>query len=226
MKAVRDPKFCPECGQPMTISKWKPCGIGKSMICPGNHLWDIYSMSHTFEFSACQLAQCACGESLPERDMRAIDKVKVCPKCFAAAEAVWQMDKDRSFARIEITPFKTQQGTYYQISTTIEIKPYPNPFMGGGMWGSASAKSEQELEDLIKGFNDTVGGTGLFRGNMKQHGLERIEIIRHDERVIAGQHTLLKVVVPAPVVEAVAGEEEETEEEPEEKEVSQLTLSL
>jgi len=113
---------------------------------------------------------------MPTRDMRDLDKQKVCPKCLEIAKKAWRMDKDKSYARLEITPIKTTEKHYYQIHTSIKIEPYPNPFMHGGMWGGGSAKDEQELEQVIKYFEETAT-------ELKENGMERVEVVRHDELI-------------------------------------------
>lgn len=171
--------YCPSCGNRLTTTKWKRDNR-QTLICPQNHLWDIWERNGQLEFRPVSLSKCECGEVMPTRDMRDIDKQKVCPKCFGVAKKAWRMDKDKSYARLEITPIKTMDRHYYQLHTSIEIRPYPNPFMYGGMWGGNSAKDEQELEQAIKHFEETVA-------ELKENGLDRVEVVRHDELIRAEQ---------------------------------------
>ena len=173
-------EYCPLCGGKFSMAKWQHNNSRcQTLICPLNHLWDLREHSYIkdgLEFTPVSLSKCECSEVMPTRDMRDIDKRKVCPKCFEVAQKAWRMDKEKSYARLEILPIKTGNMRYYQLNNSIEISPYPNPFMYGAMYGGNSAKDEQELEQAIKSFNETVA-------KLKENGLERVEIVRHDELI-------------------------------------------
>ena len=180
-------EYCPLCGGGLMVAKWQCASRVTTKICPQNHLFDI-GENHITPVS---LSKCECGEVMPTRDMRDIDKRKVCPKCFEVVKKAWRMDKDKSYARLVITPIKTADRHYYQLQTSVEIRPYPNPFMYGGMYGGNSAKDE-ELEQAITSFNETVA-------ELKENGLERVEIVRHDELIRVEQARLeAKATTPEP----------------------------
>lgn len=188
MKTLSVQLYCPYCGQPLTRAKWQyEYGNTHTLICPSNHLWDIWGQSDRLHFTPVSLATCQCGETMPSRDMRE----KVCPKCHEVAKKAWRMDKEKSYARLEITPVKTADGLYYHLTTSIKIEPYPNPFMYGGMWGSSPAKTKEELQQVINGFEENANV-------LRQNGMEKVEIITHDEVVRAEQQKLEPVAVKAP----------------------------
>ena len=168
---VSEDLHCPLCGLVLDRAKWDNANAKvRTKNCANGHILDILDL----DFRVVSMSTCKCGESMPTRDMREVDKQRLCPKCYQIARAAWRMDKDKSYARLEITPIKTTEKHYYQIHTSIKIEPYPNPFMYGGMWGSGSAKDEQELEQAIKHFEETVAG-------LKENGMERVEVVRHNE---------------------------------------------
>ena len=84
-------------------------------------------------------------------------------------DRVWEMDKEQSYARLTITPIITPEGKVYHYNEEIQVRPYPNPKMFGGMWGSGGAKDKKELERVIRGFNQMVE-------RLKAEGLEKVEI--------------------------------------------------
>jgi len=175
LQLLDDVAFCLSCGGAMTFAKWQDRGKAVLKICSQNHLWEAYKTGESFQLRRLPLFRCACGEVLPDHEMREINQQRLCPKCFEAARKAWRMDKDKSFARLEIIPIRTSERLYWQLHTAIKIEPYPNPFMYGGMWGGGSAKDEQELEYAIKAFEDQVA-------RLKENGMEKVEIVRHDER--------------------------------------------
>jgi len=194
-------EFCPACGNPLTPAKWQYYSNANvvSKICPQNHLWDIWKPPYQegFEFKPVSLSKCECGEIMPSRDMKEIDKRKVCPKCFEVAKKAWRMDKDKSYARLEITPVQTANGLIYSLNTSIKIEPYPNPFMYGGMWGSGCAETKEELEQAINNFEETAN-------ELRQNGMEKVEIVSHDEIVRTEQPKLVETA-PSDKPEPKAG---------------------
>jgi len=184
---LADMAYCPCCGGGLTLVKCRSETV-VFKTCPQNHLWEIWRSSMGFQFYSVAVVKCGCGDTLPLRDAREVEGRRLCPKCFEETRKVWRMDKEKSYARLEITPIETSEGLYYDLHTSIEIKPYPNPFMFGGMWGGGAAKSEQELEQAIKGFEQTVS-------KLKENGMEKVEIVRHDKRVRTQQMGLSAAVV-------------------------------
>lgn len=194
MPTIEQIEYCPYCGGRLTTAKWQdPSSNIVTKICPQNHLWDIWKPSYReeFAFQVVSLSKCECGEVMPSRDMREIDKRKVCPKCFEVAKRAWQMDKEKSYARLEITPVQTSNGLIYSLNTAIKIEPYPNPFMYGGIWGGGSAKTKEELKQAINNFEKTTN-------ELRQNGMERVDIITHDEIVRTEQPKLETVSEPEP----------------------------
>ena len=60
-------------------------------------------------------------------------------------EEVWQLDPVKSFALFEWGMVIRGEETFYRISESLEIRPYPNPIGFGGMWGGSSVKTLEEL---------------------------------------------------------------------------------
>lgn len=173
--------YCPYCGQLLTISKW---GDSRAYdTCVNGH---VFSRASDLCFSVIHISTCECGEKMPANQLREVDKRQLCPKCFEVARREWQMDKDKSYARFEITPVDGPDGSYYSLSTSIEIKPYPNPFMFGGMYGGGRAKDDQELAELIKAFENMAS-------EYQTSGLEKIEIVRRDRTTIKRQIKMIDV---------------------------------
>jgi hypothetical protein len=85
----------------------------------------------------------------------------------------WQLDKEKSIARLEITPERRGDEVLFRYHSAIEIKPYPNPFMYGGEWSSGSVETEAEVEQLIADFRKRVTA-------WEKRGI-KIEVIRHPE---------------------------------------------
>jgi len=79
---------------------------------------------------------------------------------------LWEMDKEKSFACLTITPVRAPTRCYYEGREEIVVQPYPNPISYGGMWGQSYPES---LEKAITDFNRWVEP-------LKAHGLENIEI--------------------------------------------------
>jgi len=184
-------EYCPNCGNQLTMAKWQPRNSNiVTKICPQNHLWDIWKQSYKagFEIQQVSLSKCECGEVMPSRDMKEIDKRKVCPKCFEIAKKAWQMDKEKSYARLEITPVQRANGLIYNLQESIKIEPYPNPFMYGGMWGSSCAKTKEELQQAINSFEATAN-------ELRQNGMERVEIITNNEVVLTEQPKLVEAEI-------------------------------
>jgi len=91
--------------------------------------------------------------------------------------ANWKLDTEASFAQLVITPIiaiSDEDTRYYvQIEETLEIRPYPNPYGFGGMWGHGWHDSEKEAE-MVQQFND-------YLEKWKALGLHKIDIIRNRE---------------------------------------------
>ena len=64
--------------------------------------------------------------------------------------------------------------------------------MFGGMYGGNCAKNEEELQQAIKSFEEQVA-------RLKENGLERVDIVRHDEVVRVSQPKLTSQPKPEPV---------------------------
>ncbi len=197
--------FCPECGKELKPeTKYKKGSFRGQFLSCGSHLWEIWPDATKYyggkwEFNEVKMATCDCGETSPQRDMHDIDDNRqgnkpthkhVCDKCYNAACKAWRMDPEKSFARMDITPVKTAERFYYLINTAINIRPYPNPFMYGGCYGGGSAMDEQNLEQQIKSFTEQAD-------RLRENGMVKIEIVRHDEKVRTEQIDLVKTETPS-----------------------------
>lgn len=157
-------------------------------------MWDILQQSGgRFEFNTVRFANCLdCGQSLPARMMhqkydsqpRKRDEQRlVCERCFEAARAAWRMDGEKSFARLEITPVRTARASYYHLSYSIKIEPYPNPFSYGGMFGNGSAATKEELDRAIASFSKQAE-------TLRSNGMKEIEVVTGEETVRVEQPRL------------------------------------
>lgn len=91
-------------------------------------------------------------------------------------DQLWELDKEQSYARLTITPIREGDKRYYQWEDRVQIKPYPNPFGFGGMWGTGPAWSEDEVQRKIEGFRH-------FLREWEERGL-KIEIVCKPEMTI------------------------------------------
>jgi hypothetical protein len=89
-------------------------------------------------------------------------------------DQLWELDKEQSYARLTITPVREGDKRYYQWQEEIQIRPYPNPFGFGGMWGTGPAHSEDEVQRLITGFRH-------YLREWQGRGLEKVEVVRKPE---------------------------------------------
>jgi len=80
----------------------------------------------------------------------------------------WRMDSQNSFALFEWGKVIRGEETYYRISESIEIRPWPNPHTFGGMWGSSSAKTIADVELAKTRFFEYVS-------QFKKWGMTRFE---------------------------------------------------
>ncbi len=63
-----------------------------------------------------------------------------------ATRANWRLDAERSYARFSYAEISRDGLPWYRYTTEIEIKPYPNPYSFGGIWGNGSCETREELE--------------------------------------------------------------------------------
>ncbi len=86
--------------------------------------------------------------------------------------ANFKLDTENSYALIVITPIHAVsddgETDYIYVDETIEIKPYPNPYGFGGMWGNGGHKPEEEKK-VISEFHRWVDP-------WIERGLTRVEI--------------------------------------------------
>jgi hypothetical protein len=176
---------CPECGLRLGKAEWETFNMDYR-ICPGRHLWDISTgLISGVNFTRVPIMTCWCGEDTPERYMKQIDKRRMCQKCFDQEAEAWRMDGQQSFARLEVTPTVTLQGTYYKLETKIQIRPYPNPRMYGGLCGFGSAKGEDDLAKAIGVFEEEAA-------ELRKIGMVDVQVIRHDQQVITSQPKMVE----------------------------------
>ncbi|MDD5500589.1 MAG: hypothetical protein PHH57_02755 [Candidatus Omnitrophica bacterium] len=92
-------------------------------------------------------------------------------------KANFKLDSEKSFALLVITPTHVVsddgEADYIWISKTIEIKPYPNPYGFGGMWGHGGYQPDEEKK-IISDFHH-------FVKPWIERGLTRVEI-KHEPR--------------------------------------------
>ena len=93
-----------------------------------------------------------------------------------AVRDLWEMDKEKTFARYEITPIR-ENGEFagYRIHDTLEIRPYPNPFSFGGCYGSSFVKNDEDLAMAIASFEDG------WVGEWERRGMRPMEIVWQPE---------------------------------------------
>jgi hypothetical protein len=185
--------YCPKCGCILTDSQWKSMTWKGKMAktCQNNHVWDI-TQGRYLEFEAVHFEKCVdCGESMPAWYMQDKPDVKsgkirilICRKCLDKSQAAWKMDKEKSFARLTITPVRKSDSLTYKYTTEVKINPYPNPFSWGGFWGMGAANTKEELDQAITRFK--AEGERL-----KANGMEKIEVITEPESVKAEQRPLV-----------------------------------
>ena len=88
-----------------------------------------------------------------------------------------EVDKEQSYARLTITPIKEKDRGYYQYSEEVEIKPYPNVWGFGGLWGMGNLDSEKEVKRQIALFK-------RFLKEWQERGLEKIEVIHKPQMTV------------------------------------------
>lgn len=86
----------------------------------------------------------------------------------------WKLDPEESRAYIVITPIIFEGERRFDISETLEIRPYPNPFSFGGFYGSRWVNKKEEAERCIKNFLEYVE-------KWKPRGLCQIEVKWEEE---------------------------------------------
>jgi hypothetical protein len=179
---------CPRCGGALTAKpEWdSEYVLVKSWTCSGEHSWEVLSDAYKLEFRPIAFDNCVkCGAGFPHRTMHRYyesgqtpktgDERMICDKCFHEARAAWRMDSEKSFARMDIRPIRKPDGTlHYSIGYNIEIRPYPNPFSYGGMWGGGAADSQEELDKAIASFN-------AQGDELRESGMTKIEVVTHEE---------------------------------------------
>ena len=89
----------------------------------------------------------------------------------------FKLDIEKSYALLVITPIHAVsddgETDYIDVDETIEIKPYPNPYGFGGMWGHGNHKPEEEKK-VISDFHRWVDP-------WVERGLTRMEI-KHEPK--------------------------------------------
>jgi len=89
-------------------------------------------------------------------------------------DQLWELDKEKSFARFTIMPVREEDKKYYNFEQELWIKPYPNPFSYGGFWAFGVAETTEELARRITFFKSETE-------RWQKHGLCKIDIIRKPE---------------------------------------------
>lgn len=111
---------------------------------------------------------------MPGKGVNVSDQLRIpgVPSAEEEKKANFKLDIGKSFALLVITPvhYVSDNGEkdYIHVQTTIEIKPYPNPYGFGGMWGSGTVDPEKE-KNTIDNFHHLVDP-------WIERGLTRVEI--------------------------------------------------
>jgi len=174
--------YCPKCGSTLVYEEeYRKCKQG--------HIWEIRPSCFGWNFREVKTATCQnCGELHLACHLRDVFGRQLCPTCFQVEKSNWRMDSKESYALLEITPIVAGNGKYFSYRSSIEIKPYPNPFMFGGEYGFGSAKSEEELEQVIASFNRKVD-------ELREYGMTEVAIKRHPEKFEERQLSLEQVAI-------------------------------
>jgi hypothetical protein len=85
----------------------------------------------------------------------------------------WQLDKKNSIARLEIKPERRGDEVLFRYNSTIQIKPYPNPFSYGGEWSNGAVETEAEVDQVIADFHKRAA-------RWEKYGI-KVEVVRHPE---------------------------------------------
>ena len=92
-------------------------------------------------------------------------------------DQLWELDKEKSFARCTIIPVKENGKVKFMWEQEMWIKPYPNPFSYGGFWAQGVAKTTEELDRIISHFKSEAE-------KWKKHGLCKIDLTHHPEMTL------------------------------------------
>ena len=100
----------------------------------------------------------------------------------------WRCDPEKCHASfIYHRVFEGGNFRYWDTYVSVEIRPYPNPFGFGGMWGGGGWKTKKELNKALRLFKERV----KF---WEKHGLTRIEIKQKPDEVRPDRELVGKVV--------------------------------
>ena len=92
-------------------------------------------------------------------------------------KASFKLDTEKTFARLVITPIcaisDDGEARFIQVEEAIEIRPYPDPWTFGGLWGHGWLKPEEE-EKVLADFHH-------WADPWIERGLTRVDIIRQPE---------------------------------------------
>jgi len=192
--------YCPKDGKAMTLSKMQYFDDDITYECDGGHAWDITAGEFGgVEFKEVALFTCECGKIIQERIGEEWENKVYCQDCFKQKRSAWRMDSENSLATLEIHPLQGENASFYRVTTSVTIRPYPNPVHFGGMYGDTNAKNETELNSIIESFNATVE-------NLKKNGLTNVNIVRHPEKVVQSQISMISGDKPASAVTQVKKE--------------------
>jgi len=90
--------------------------------------------------------------------------------------AVWEMDTEASHAFFHIIPVVDGEDRYLTVSYGLEIRPYPNPFGFGGMWGSGGRRDTASIREKVKEFRGYIQ-------RWREKGMYKVEFKRLPEQV-------------------------------------------
>ncbi|MDD5510452.1 MAG: hypothetical protein PHI12_06565 [Dehalococcoidales bacterium] len=181
--------YCPADGVELKLSEVQYHNkiVCQTWECTNGHVWDIFHpVGSDLSFLHVEVITCECGKRIPKRIGRSWEKDTICQDCHDKKAAAWRMDPEQSSAVLEIQPLISETTRYYQLSTHIAIRPYPNPLMYGGMYGGDTVKDENEVDAAIARFNNIVE-------NLKANGMTKIQIVRQPEKVVQSQMPMITV---------------------------------
>uniref|UniRef100_A0A6H1Z7X9 Uncharacterized protein n=1 Tax=viral metagenome TaxID=1070528 RepID=A0A6H1Z7X9_9ZZZZ len=90
--------------------------------------------------------------------------------------AVWEMDKEGSHAFFHIIPVVEGENRYLTYNIDLEVRPYPNPFGFGGMYGGGGCYDKAGIREKVKEFRGYIQ-------RWRDKGMYKVEFKRLPEQV-------------------------------------------
>lgn len=108
--------------------------------------------------------------------LRAQQEIPGIPSARDEQIAVWEMDTEASHAYFHIIPVVEGEDRYFTYNVELEIRPYPNPFGFGGMWGSGGHYDTAGIREKVKEFRGYIQ-------RWRDKGMYKVEFKRLPEQV-------------------------------------------